>query len=130
MQRRVHTPDGVGWTVSVRRPVVRGDGGDLVVGEGDESGGFGPLLVAAGLVLLVLLAPVLVKTERWWALALLPVLLVAAWLLLARYPVELRRDGADVAMHRTLVAGRTRARRIANELGDEIERTPDAKLGG
>ncbi|WP_313407766.1 hypothetical protein [Aeromicrobium sp.] len=130
MQRRVRTPDGVGWTVSVRRPVVRGDGGDLVVGDGDESGGFGPLLVAATVLLLVLLTPVLVKTERWWALAFLPVLLVVGWLLLARYPVELRRDGSQVPMHRTLVAGRVRARRIADELGDEIERTPDARLTG
>lgn len=130
MQRRVRTPDGVGWTVSVRRPVVRGDGGDLVVGDGGESGGFGPLLVAAAVLLLVLLTPVLVKTERWWALALLPVLLVVGWLLLARYPVELRRDGSPAPMHRTLVAGRVRARRIADELGDEIERTPDAKLTG
>lgn len=130
MQRRVRTSDGVPWTVSVRRPVVRGDGGDLVVGDGEESAGFGPLLVAAAVVLLVVLTPVLVKTERWWALALLPVLVVVGWVLLARYPVELRRDGADAPSYRTLVAGRVRARRVADELGEEIERTPDAKLTG
>src|SRR5690554_1210608 len=101
MQRRVRTPDGVGWTVSVRRPVVRGDGGDLVVGDGEESTGFGPLLVVAGIALLVLLTPVLVKTERWWALALLPVLAVIGWVLLARHPVELRRDGSTAPTYRT-----------------------------
>jgi len=130
MQRRVLTPDGVGWTVSVRRPVVRDLGGDLVVGEADDSTGFGPLLVAAGLGLLVLLAPVLVKTDRAWALALVPVLLGVGWILLARYPVELRRDGSAAPTYRTLVAGRSRARRVAGELADEIARTPDAKLTG
>lgn len=128
MQRRVRTPDGVGWTVSVRRPVIREGTADLVVGEGDDGGGFGPLLVVLGVVLLVVLAPVLVNSDRGWALALVPVLLVVGWVLLARYPVELSRDGADTPRHRTLVAGRTRARRVAGELADEIARTPDANL--
>jgi len=130
MQRRVRTPDGVGWTVSVRRPVMREGTADLVVGERDEGGGFGPLLVVLGVVLLLLLAPVLVNSDRGWVLALVPVLLVAGWALLARYPVELRRDGADAPRHRTLVAARAHARRVADELAEEIARTPDAKLTG
>lgn len=130
MQRRVRTLDDVGWTVTVGRPVLRESGADLVVGESDDSAGFGPLLVAAGLVLLVLVAPVLVKSDRAWVLGLFPVLLVAGWLLLARHPVELRRDGADTPQYRTLVAGRSRARRVAAELSDEIARTPDAELTG
>lgn len=130
MQRRVRTPDDVGWTVSVRRPVIREGAADLVVGEQEDGGGFGPLLVVLGVVLLILLAPVLVQSDRGWVLALVPVLLVAGWVLLARYPVELRRDGSDAPQHRTLVAGRSRARRVANELADEIARTPDAKLTG
>lgn len=129
MQREVDTPDGVAWTVRVRRPVLRDDSGDLIVaGDDDVSGGFGPLLVAAGVVLLVLLAPVLVKSDRGWVLALLPVLLVAGWMFLARYPVEVWRDGSDAPRHRTLVAGRARARRVAAELAEEIARTPDELL--
>jgi len=128
MKRPVQTPDGVAWTVRVRRPVLRDEDGDLIVGRADETVGFGPLLVAAGTVLLVLLAPVLVNSGRGWVLLLLPVLLVAGWAMLARYPVEVWRGGAKKPQHRTLVAGRATARRIAGELAEEIARTPDAKL--
>ncbi|GAA2090823.1 hypothetical protein IDH50_14690 [Aeromicrobium tamlense] len=130
MDRRVRTPDGVGWTVRVGRPALRGHEGDLVVGGTPTGGGFGPLLVVAGLVLLGVLTPVLLKSDRGWVLALVPVLLVAGWLLLARYPVELRRDGSERPLHRTLVAGRLNARRVAGELAEEIERTPDDQLTG
>ncbi|WP_286928403.1 MULTISPECIES: hypothetical protein [Aeromicrobium] len=130
MDRRVRTPDGVGWSVRVGRPALRGSEGDLVVGGAPAAGGFAPLLVVVGLILLAVLAPVLVKSDRAWALALVPVLLAAGWLLLARYPVELRRDGSDLPLHRTLVAGRGNARRVAAELAEEISRTPDGKLTG
>ena len=130
MDRRVRTPDGVGWSVRVGRPALRGREGDLVVGGTPAAGGVAPLLVVVGLVLLAVLAPVLVKSDRAWALALVPVLLVAGWLLLVRYPVELRRDGSDRPLHRTLVAGRRNARRVAGELAEEIARTPDEKLTG
>lgn len=130
MDRRVRTPDGVAWTVRVGRPALRGSTGDLVVGGTPSGGGFGPLLVVAGLVLLGVLTPVLLESGRAWVLGLVPVLLVAGWLLLARYPVELRRDGSDRPLHRTLVAGRANARRVADELAEEIARTPDADLTG
>lgn len=128
MERRVRTPDDVGWTVRVGRPGLRGRDGDLVIGGGSGGGGFGPLLVVAGLVLLVVLTPVLIKSDRGWVLLLVPILAVAGWALLARYPVELRRDGSAEPLHRTLVAGRAAARRVAGELADEIARTPDEKL--
>ncbi|GAA3527412.1 hypothetical protein AFL01nite_03650 [Aeromicrobium flavum] len=130
MDRHVRTPDGVGWTVRVGRPGLRGRDGDLVIGGGEGAGGFGPLLVVVGLVLLLVLTPVLVNSGRGWVLLGLPVLAVAGWVLLARYPVELRRDGSAKPLHRTLVAGRSAARRVAGELADEIARTPDAELTG
>lgn len=130
MQRRVRTPDDVGWTVSVRRPAIRGSDGDLVVGGTPGGGGFGPLVVVAGLVLLLVTAPALVNSGRGWLLVLVPVLVAVAWVLLARYPVEVLRDGATEPLHRTLVAGRLRARKVADELADEIARTPDDQLTG
>lgn len=130
MQHHVRTPDGVGWTVSVRRPQLGGRSGDLTLGADRPEGGFGPLLLVVALVLLGVLAPVLIESGRAWVLLGVPVLLLGVWLLLGRYPVEIRRDGADAPMHRTLIAGRRQAQRVATELAEEITRTPDAKLTG
>ncbi|MBC9225298.1 hypothetical protein GL325_03065 [Aeromicrobium sp. 636] len=131
MDRHVRTPDGVGWTVRVARPGLRGRDGDLVVGGGtDDGSGFGPLLVIVGLLLLGMLSPVLVKSDRAWVLLLVPALVFAGWVLFARYPVELLRDGSPEPRYRTLVAGRAAARRVADELAEEISRTPDAQLTG
>lgn len=129
MVRRVHTPDGVAWTVTVGRPRWRARGADLTVGRVEEEAGFGPILVVAPLILLLVLTPVWVETDRWWVFLLVPVLLVGVWLLFARYPVELRRAASATPVHRTLVAGRRRAARVADELAAEIERTPDERLG-
>jgi len=128
MERRVRTPDDVGWTVSVGRPRLGGRSGDLSVGRDDAGGGFGPVVLVALLVLLVVLTPVLIETGRWWLLLPAPVLAAGVWWMLGRYPVEIRRDGADAPLHRTLVAGRREARRVAAELAEEIERTPDDRL--
>ncbi len=129
MVRHVSTPDGVGWTVTVGRPRLRAGTEDLTVGHAESEGGFGPLLLVASVVLLLVLSPVLVESGRWWVLLLVPVLLIGVWVLFARYPIEIRRDGAARPLHRTRVAGRRNARRIADELAAEIERTPDGKLG-
>lgn len=130
MRRRVHTPDGVPWSVSVGRPRLAGRSGDLRVGEDGGRGGFGPLLTVSASIVLLVLAPVLVQSGRGWWLLAVPVLALLAWLTLGRYPVEIRRAGAREPLHRTLVAGRRQARRIAEELAAEIERTPDEKLIG
>jgi len=129
MIRNVSTPDGVEWTVSVGRPRLGGGSGDLSVGA-DESGGFGPLILVASVVLLGVVSPALIGSGRWWVLLLVPVLAGGIWILLGRYPVEIRRDGAAEPLHRTWVAGRRQAQRIATELAEEISRTPDEKLSG
>lgn len=107
-----------------------GRSGDLTLRGEKVDSGFGPLLLVAGLVLLGVLAPVLIESGRSWVLLGVPVLLAGVWALLGRYPVEIRRDGADAPLHRTLVAGRRKARQVAEELAEEIARTPDDKLTG
>lgn len=127
----MRTTDGVGWTVTVGRPRLRvrgGDGGDLELGERDH-GAFVPLLLVVTAVGLLLLAPVLLETGRGWLLAVPPVLLVlVAFGHLARYPVDLHRDGGLGRVHRTWVSGRRAARQVAEDLATEIERSADSAL--
>lgn len=130
MKRRVRTPDAVAWTVRVGRPRWRAAAADLSVGSraSQTARGFVPLVLVAGVVMLVVLSPVLVETGRAWALVALPVLGLLLWSMLGRYPVDISRDGDTEPLHRTWVTGRRRARQVADELAAEIARTPDDDL--
>ncbi len=130
MLREVRTPDGIDWTVSVGHPRFGGASGDLTVRAEESAGGFGPLLLVASVVLLVVAAPALIGSGRWWVLLLLAPLGAGIWLTLGRYRVQIHRAGAAEPFHETWVAGRRQAVKVANELAEEIARTPDDKLTG
>lgn len=133
MERRVRTPDGVEWAVTVGRPRFRGprgDDADLVVTD-RSSTGFAPLVTVAVVITVVLLSPVLIESGRGWALIAAPLLAGGLWWWqFAPHLIELNREGSATAVHSSWVAGRGHARRVADQLATEIARTPDDDLTG